>query len=113
MEEIEPVARKSLQISRFQQEGAIVALVVLVIVCIVGFVLLNRDRPSTGLSVPPHNWGDFFRCFLVPLSALRFYVIGEEAAERAVEGLAAWVKLGATRARLIATPAARGRCELV
>jgi MFS family permease len=41
---------------------------VLVVVGIVGFVLLNRDRPSTALSVPTQRWGAFFRGFLVPLS---------------------------------------------
>lgn len=40
---------------------------VILVAGIVGFVLLNRDRPSTALSVPPHHWGDFFRGFLVPL----------------------------------------------
>jgi MFS family permease len=41
---------------------------VLIVAGIVGFVLLNRDRPSTALHVLPHRRGNFFRGFLVPLS---------------------------------------------
>ena len=41
---------------------------VLLVVGIVGFVLVARDRPSTALAVAPFHWGTFFRGFLVPLS---------------------------------------------
>ena len=48
---------------------------VLLVAGIVGFVLLNRDRPSTALPVPPLSWGDFFRGFLVPLKASDFRLV--------------------------------------
>ncbi|BCY11701.1 MFS transporter [Actinoplanes sp. L3-i22] len=45
----------------------IYAYAILVLIGVVGFVVLLRDRPSTELVVPPHRWGTFFRGFLVPL----------------------------------------------
>jgi MFS family permease len=39
----------------------------LILTATAGFVLLLRDRPSTDLAVPPHQWGPFLRGFLIPL----------------------------------------------
>jgi MFS family permease len=38
-----------------------------IIVGVVGFVLLVKDRPSTALRVSPQSWRGFFRGFLTPL----------------------------------------------
>lgn len=45
----------------------IYAYVILVLIGVFGFVLLLRDRPSTGLIVARHRWGSFFCGFLIPL----------------------------------------------
>jgi MFS family permease len=39
----------------------------ILLVGILGFVLLNPDRSSRELAVPSHQWGSFWRGFLVPL----------------------------------------------